>query len=88
MTEETYKKAEELMNVINYERHTIKCLDLAVKLFDDQEHGDVTVTCMNDTGGKFKFGGSELPELRDALLQARERFSRTLGENLQKLEAL
>ena len=88
MTEETYKKAEELMNVIHFGRRTIEWLDLAVKLFDDQEHGDVTVLCMNDTGGKFKFMGSELPELRDALLQARERFSRNLGENLQKLEAL
>ena len=75
MTRETFEKAEKLMAKINGCKQIITMLDTMLIHWYDHDKADITV---NYRGGQHDPGlcmhHTELPELRDALMKARDRY--------------
>ena len=89
MTRETYDQAKELFELIAYHERVIGAIDQMLERFDDRDHVRIDVairTSRLDNGQTIPH--YELPELREALQKARERFEQTLKEDKAKLEAL
>lgn len=89
MTQETYEQATELMELIAYHERVIGAIDLMLERFYDRDHVRIDVSIRT---GRLDNGQTiphyELPELREALQKARERFEQTLKEDKAKLAAL
>jgi hypothetical protein len=89
MNKETYERATELVNAIAYGERCVSVIETMLERFDDRQHAQIEVTCK---GGQYDVGLSirndQLPELREALQKALERFRATLHDNQKKLEEL
>ncbi len=89
MTIETFKKAQELTSKINYSKQIISMLDTMLNHWYDPDRADITV---NYRGGQHDPGlcmhHTELPELRDALMKARDRYKFDLRKLEDELAAL
>ena len=74
---------------IGYAKEVISKLDTMLEKFYDRENTDIKVTCrtsLHDHG--FSIYHSDLPELRDALIKARDRFKYELRKNKEEFQAL
>lgn len=75
MTRETFEKAENLIAKINVSKQNIRMLDTMLNHWYDPDRADITV---NYRGGQHDPGlcmhHTNLPELRDALMKARDRY--------------
>lgn len=89
MTRETFEKAEKLIAKINYSKQIIRMLDTMLNHWYDHDKADITV---NYRGGQHDPGlcmhHTELPELRDALMKARDRCKFDLRKLEDELAAL
>ena len=89
MTNETFEQAQELVRQIDENKRTISILDTMLERFDDNSYTDISITCRCGNGDLGKtIHHNNLPELREALKKARERFKCELQQNQEKLEAL
>jgi Zn-dependent membrane protease YugP len=82
MTRETFEKAEKLMNKINDHKQTIGDLDKMLTDFYDPERRITVHHQASKYSGELVISSTVLPELRDALMKARDRYK----FDLRKLE--
>ena len=89
MTDETFEKAKSLVNHIGYVKHFISMLDPMIEHFYDKSYCDINLsyqTGPNSIG--LVINHRDLPELRDALINARDRLQCELEKNKEELQAL
>lgn len=89
MDKRTFEKAQELMAKITGKKQAISMLDTMLNKWYDNSHTDITVNCRS---GQHDMGlcihHSDLPELRDALMKARDRLKLELHKHEDELTAL
>ena len=89
MTREKFEEAKTVLEHIGYGKEMIGILDTMIAHFHDNVHYDIRVVCTNGPCGfERSIRHSDLPELRDALKEARERISHDLRKNEEKLQKL
>lgn len=89
MTNETFEKAKDLVAHIGYDKEVISMLDTMIEHFYDNEDCDIKVNYQPGPGGiGLTIFHRDLPELRDALIKARDRFKFELKKNKDELLAL
>lgn len=89
MTDQKFEKAQELMASINGRLQSINMLDKMLNYWYDHDRASITV---NYKGGQHDVGlcihHTDLPELRDALIAARDRNKRELRKLRDQFAAL
>ncbi len=89
MTDETFEKAKDLVEHIGYDREVISMLDTMIEHFYDNDYCDIKVNYQPGPGGiGLAIRHRDLPELRDALIKARDRFKYELRKNKEEYQAL
>ena len=89
MTNQTFEKARELMASINGREQFIRMLDTMLNSWYDHDRADITVNYkgwQHDVGSRIHH--TDLPELRDALIAARDRNKYELRKLKDQLAAL
>ena len=88
MTRETFEKAQELVGIINRHKQTIKVLDT---MLTEYYEPDRKITVSYESRGSnavMTIRHTDLPELRDALMKARDRCKFDLRKLEDELAAL
>ena len=89
MTNETFAKATTLNAHIGYVKGVISMLDTMIEHFYDSDSCDIKVVYQPGPGGiGLSVLHRDLPELRDALIKARDRFKNELRKNKEEFQAL
>jgi len=89
MKEETFNRAKELMNEIDYNKQVIDTIEMMLENFGNSVGAIIDVTCKLGSGGiTLRLSDYQLPELREALQKGLARFQQALKEKQEQMERL
>jgi hypothetical protein len=88
MTDKKFEKAKELKANIAYDKEVIGILDTMLAHFYDDEQGVIKVSYQPASGHILVLKHRDLPELRDALVKAHDRFVCKLRKESEEFQDL